>query len=152
MSLNQSINQIAPHQIVAPRIKRQKAHRVPFSPHLNESDKKFTAEEEAKQQEEADAFGVETDENKESETGEAPEIFLLIANPDFRELGMLGAGDQDQFLTIIIKNARQQRGVTSQLPISRKQRDHNQITDERAYQHTNRYFRNPSGEEFQGRM
>ena len=150
MSRDLSINKIAPHITSASVPGVYPAQEVPsFSPYISRSHEQHSGgqedRDEAGRQQPGPAFPADTagDDIK-------PEIFKLIAIPDFSGFLALAKGKESADLMYIIKSIRSKRGVTESMPISSTHIPDSK--DFRMYLNTSAHFAAPKGEQFTGKM
>jgi hypothetical protein len=115
MSLNQSINKIAPYVVTRSPGSSGETGALSFSPSF------VQAKDQSYQHGEED--GASKNQQKEDKSAEPqepsfPEMFKVVDSPDFSELFLLASGKNDSQLMLVIKKMRKQRGVTDLIPVS----------------------------------
>lgn len=115
MSRNLSLKKIAPY--LRSYSVRRSDQTIPssFDKHFVHKKKKTSDQEDSDSREDQEKNFAHS---KETEDGNLPEIFKLIENPDFYELFELSNGKKENIIMLIVKKIRQERGVSSRLPIS----------------------------------
>lgn len=144
MSLNQSINRIAPY-VVTPSPTETGA--PPFSPSF------VKAKDQSYQHKEDDGTSMNQKgegENVESKVESFSEIFKVVDSPDFTGLFLLATGKDDSQLMLVIKKVREQRGVTDLIPVSDAKKE--QKANYQEYLETNRHFLESKREQFTGKL
>lgn len=146
MSRNQSINKIAPHinSSLSAVQGVNKTSVPPFSPYAAQA-----RDNESNQERQDTSPQVETAEKSGSEKKQ-PEIFTLIANPDFSELFVLVPGKGDSTLLFTIKKMRRRRGVTSLIPLSDNHQESRLLTEK--YHNMEQRIITSKGQTFAGSM
>ncbi len=146
MSLNQSINKIAPY-VASPSVERTgDTAAVPFSQsYVQAKDESYQHNEKSRP-----SKYQNSGEGKEEVQNSFPEMFKIVDSPDFSGLFLLSAGKDDSHLMMVIKKVRKRRGVTDLIPVSdakkMNQQEHNK------YLETGRYFSSSKGAQFTGEI
>lgn len=149
MSRDQSINRIAPHVYEPYLAGSSRAARVaPFSPYRQQKVHERAAGDHPKR-EQADAPSPQDSSAPGAATDE-PEIFTLIAGPDFGELFALWAHHPDPESFFTVKELRRDRGITGLVPVAEGLK--HSPRQVQTYQSAQTYFKACDEDHFDGVM
>jgi hypothetical protein len=144
MSLYQTINKIAPH-VLAPNIKEgSQSKAAPFSAYASR------IKNNKKQGNRKPNSKPDSSNEADNASANLPEIFDLVASPDFSELFWLTSGKKGKQIMMSIKKVRKQRGVSKMIPVSDAKKDlYNEC---KSYLNTALHFTIPKGKKFTGTL